>query len=99
MHHDVHGERDAMLPDALRQLQLGGVRARAGDFIRLRLLGILKAELDVIQAGVHQSVQARFAESDSGSDQVDVQTGRASGLHQLLGVRSCQRFTAGQMQL
>ena len=61
------------LLDALRQLQLGRVRARARDFVRARLLGILKTELEMIQAGVHQSFQARFAESDAGSDQVDVE--------------------------
>ena len=99
MDHDIHGERDAMLADALRQLQFGGVRACAGDLICLRLLGILEAELDMIQAGGHQSFQARFAKSNSRSDEVDVQARRSSGLHQLLGIRPRQRLAAGKMQL
>ncbi len=99
MHHDIHGEGDAMLPDAARQFQLGGMRARAGDLIGLGLLGILEAELEVIEAGFDQRFQARLREPDSRGDQIDVQPCRSSGLDQLLRIRPRQRLATGQMQL
>ena len=50
MNHDIHGERDGMLPDASRQFQFRLLSACAGDVVRVDLVGILEAELDVIQA-------------------------------------------------
>jgi hypothetical protein len=77
---DQAGERD-----------LVGVRARTSNLIGRGLLSVLKAQLNVIQAGLHQGFEAIRRESNPGRDQIDVKPRLAAGRNQLDEILAGQR--------
>ena len=57
MYHQVHRERHWMTLDQAGERDLVSVRARPGNLIGCVFLRILKAQLNMIQAGMHQGFQ------------------------------------------
>ena len=73
VHDQVHGEGDAVPANQLRQFEFVRMHASAGDPVRRTFFGILKAELNVIEAGVHQLLKALARQADAGGDEIRVE--------------------------
>lgn len=72
---------------------------RAGKFVGGLFASSLKAELEVIETGGDEFVEAFFVERKAGSDEVDVEICGAGGLDQLDEIGTGERFSAGEIQL
>src|SRR6202521_5422022 len=104
VHDQVYGECDATLADLTfadptGQFDLVRVGARSGDPVGWPFARILKAELDVVKARFHKLGQTLARKTDSGGDQVGVQTRLARTLDQLRQIRTRQRLASGEVQM
>src|SRR5437660_10207844 len=113
VNNQVHGECNAtladlmfdlmcvlMLVDPCSQFDLVCVGARSGNPVRRALARILKAELDMVEAGFDKLGQTLARKPDSRSDQVRVETRSARAFEQLGQIGTRQRLapSEGRMQ-
>ena len=75
MYDDVHSKCNRMLPDLFGNGALERMSAGARDGIGGRGFGILKAQLNMVEAGFHQVAHARRIQANSGGNQIDVELG------------------------
>jgi hypothetical protein len=59
----------------------------------------LKTELEVVEAGGDEFVQAYFIERKAGSDEVDIESSGPRGLDEFSEVGAGERFAAGEVEL
>jgi hypothetical protein len=71
----------------------------ASDVIGRGLVDVLKAELEVFQAGFDEGSEAVFAEPDAGGDHVDVKPGCAGGADELSQIFAGEGFSSGEMDV
>src|SRR5216117_3839179 len=71
----------------------------AGDFVGEFFARTLEAELNVIEAGSDERSEFRFIERQAGSNQIDVQAGRARGTDEIDNIDAGERFAAGEVGL
>jgi hypothetical protein len=86
--------------DEARCPALGLLRAgKPCNAIAGRYVGILKAELDVLESGLDQFRQPSGVEMNAGGDQVAVQPYFGCMAHELGKVTPDERFAPGEMNL
>lgn len=83
MDYQIGSEGDAVLSDPGREFELVGVGAGARDPVGGTFSCVLKAELDVVEAGVHQLLEPLAREADAGGDEVGVELGIARAGNQV----------------
>ena len=109
VNHQVYSEGDAMLADLMfaglmfadppGQFELVGVCARSGNPVRRAFARILKAELDMVEAGFHKLGQTLTRKPYSRCDQVRVQTRLACAVDQFAQIRARQWLASGKVKM
>ena len=99
VHDQVYGEGDAMLANPLREFEFVRVRARTGDPVRRTFFRILKAELNMVEAGVYQLLKPLTRQANAGGDQVGVEPGFARAGNHLRQIGARQWLAAGQVKM
>jgi len=95
----VCGESDTMRAYPPSQFELVRVRACPGNPVGIAFVRILKAELDMVKARVHQLRQPLARKPDSRGDQVRVQTRPARAFDQFGQIRTRQRLASGEVKM
>ena len=96
----VDGERQAGRPRAPRRLQLLLVAAAmVADAFGGRRPRALEAQLQMVEPGFGERLDAAFGNADAGGDQIGVDAARRKPGHQLLEVAAQGRLAAGKMHL
>jgi hypothetical protein len=99
MQHHVEHHRIVVLLDERRDLRFELKGARAAQEIVHLPGAVLKGELDVVEAGALQRLQARLIEADPGGDEIDVETELMRSRNDRLHVIAHQRLAAGEPEL
>ena len=76
-----------------------GVSFGSGDPVGGGFAGILKTDLDVIEAGIDERLQPRLGEADAGGDEICVKAGGARSGDELGEIGAGQRFSAGEVRV
>jgi hypothetical protein len=95
---DVQGEREAELLDPAGDPHLGVERREARDGIRRGTVGVLDAQLHVVDRR-REALEARAAEGDAARDEVHVKAERAGMRGDGLEVGAGEGLAAGQVKL
>jgi len=75
------------------------VRMRIGDFSSDFRPGTLEAELEMVEAGGEQSIEARLVKGKSGGNEIHIQSGRASRFHKIHKIGAGKRLPASEINL
>src|SRR5215472_2383612 len=99
MQYEIQRDGDASGFEAAEDFEFLRVRFRAGKFVGGIFACSLEAELEMIETCIDEFVQPLSVERKTGSDEVDVEPGGASGLDESSQIGADERFAAGQIEL
>jgi hypothetical protein len=96
---EIQRNGNTMVLQPLEDAEFLSVRTGAGDFIGDFFAGALEAELKVVETGFDQRGKLGFVHGQAGSDEIDVEAGRARGASEIDDVGAGERFAAGKIGL
>lgn len=99
MNHEIQCDANAMTLEPFENAELLRMRFCAGNFARNFFARALKAELKMVEASLDERFEAGFIERHAGGDEIDVETGAASGFDEIEQVGTSERLAAGEIGL
>jgi hypothetical protein len=99
MNDQIYGEGDLVAADNAGELDLVGVSFGSGNPVGGGFARILKADLDVIEAGVNERLQARLGKADAGGDQIGVKAGGARSGGEFGEIGAGEWFAASEVRV
>ncbi len=95
----VYGECDFVAANDAREVDFVRMRFGAGNPVGRGLARILKADLDVIETGLDQCLQACFRKADAGRYQIGIEARGARCSDEFGEIGTRQRFAAGEVRV
>ncbi len=99
MNDEVESDGGAARLEPFEETEFVFVRLSAGDFGRDFRASALKTELQVVEAGGEERIEAGFVQGQAGSDEVDIETSGASGFDELDQIGAGERLAAREVEL
>ena len=96
---EIEREGDAAGFEPIEDAKFLLVRVSVGDFGGGFGPGALEAELEMIESGGDQGIQAGFVERDAGGDEIYIQAGRAGGFDEFNEIGASKWLAAGKIHL
>src|SRR5579884_1098691 len=99
MNNEVESDGDAARLEPFEETEFVLVRLSTGDFGRDFGAGALKTELQVVETGREERIEAGFVHGQAGSDEVDIETSGASGFDEFEQIWAGERLAAREVEL